>query len=64
MLNNGCRDNYMLNLGFHKAFATNSHSIQVLRDKCTLQEEQPDIFIVNLTLCVGSLANFTLGFIW
>ena len=27
----------------------------------TLTKKQPDSFIVNLTLCLVSLANFTLG---
>ena len=51
MLNNGFRNNYMLNSGFHKALTANSHSIQVFRDNSTLQKEQPGSFIVNLTLC-------------
>ena len=41
MLNASFRNNLILKF---KAFATNSHSIQ------QLQKEQPDSFIVNLTL--------------
>ena len=69
MLNNGFRDNYVLNSGFHNNFRLNSgfcHKFTLnlgFRDNCTLQEEQPDSFIVNLTLFLGSLANFTLRFI-
>ena len=59
MLNNGFRDNYALNSGFHNKLTLNLG----FRDNCTLQKEQPDSFIVKLTLCLGSLANFTLRFI-
>ena len=70
MLNSGFRDNYMLNSGFHAKFRLNScfwHQFKLnlgFRDNCTLQEEQPDSFIVNWTLFLGSLANFTLRLIW
>ena len=66
MLNSGFRDNYMLNSGFHNKFRLNSGFCTNLgfRDNCTLQEEQPDSFIVNWMLFLGSLANFTLGLIW
>ena len=37
-------------LALIQVFATNSHSIKVFRDNCTLQKEQLDSFIVNLTL--------------
>ena len=53
MLNSGFRDNYMLNSGFHNKFRLNSgfcHKFKLnlgFRDNCTLQEEQPDSFIVN-----------------
>ena len=47
--NSGFCHKFTLNLGF--------------RDNCTLQEEQPDSFIVNLTLFLGYLANFTLRLI-
>ena len=60
MLNSGFRDNYMLNSGFCHKFKLNLG----FRDNCTLQEEQPDNFIVKWTLFLGSLANFTLGLIW
>ena len=62
MLNNGFRDNYMnyasfrLSLGFCHKFTLNSG----FRDNYTLQEEQPDSFIVILTLWLGYLAIFTL----
>ena len=71
MRNSGFHDNYMLiNSGFHTKFRLNScfcHQFKLnlgFRDNCTLQEEQPDSFIVNWTLFLGSLANFTLGLIW
>ena len=70
MLNSGFRDNYMLNSGFHNKFRLNSgfcHKFKLnlgFCDNCTLQEEQPDSFIVNWMLFLGSLANFTLGLIW
>ena len=53
MLNSGFRDNYMLNSGFHNKFRLNSgfcHKFKLnlgFRDNCTLQEEQPNSFIVN-----------------
>ena len=53
MLNSGFRDNYMLNSGFHNKFRLNSgfcHKFKLnlgFRNNCTLQEEQPDSFIVN-----------------
>ena len=70
MLNNGFPDNYVLNSGFRNKFRLNSGFCQKFtlklgfRDNCTLQEEQPDSFKVNLTLFLGSLANFTLRLIW
>ena len=70
MLNNGFRDNYVLNSGFRNKFRLNSgfcHKFTLnlnFRVNCTLQKEQPDSFIVNLTLFLGSLANFTLRLIW
>ena len=70
MLNSGYRDNYMLNSGFHNKFRLNSgfcHKFKLnlgFRDNCTLQEEQPDNFIVNWMLFLGCLANFTLRWIW
>ena len=70
MLNSGFRDNDMLNSGFHNKFRLNSgfcHKFKLnlgFRDNCTLQEEQPDSFIVNWMLFLGSLANLTLGLIW
>ena len=69
MLKSGFRKNYMLNSGFHNKFRLNScfcHQFKSnlgFRDNCMLQEEQPDSFIVNRTLFLGSLANFTLGLI-
>ena len=53
MLNNGFRDTNMvfrLSQGFCNKFTLNLG----FRDNFTLQEEQPDIFIVNLTLCLAS----------
>ena len=53
MLNSGFRDNFMLNSGFHTKFRLNSclcHQFKLnlgFRDNCTLQEEQPDSFIVH-----------------
>ena len=70
MLNSGFRNNYMLNSGFHNKFRLNSdfnHKFKLnlcFRNNCILQEEQPDSFIVNWTLFLCSLANFTLGLIW
>ena len=70
MLNNGFRYNYVLNSGFRNKFRLNSgfcHKFTLnlnLRVNCTLQQKQPDSFIVNLTLFLGSLANFTLRLIW
>ena len=70
MLNNGFRDNYVLNSGFRNKFRLSSgfcHKFTLnlnFRVNCTQQEEQPDSFIVNLTLFLGSLANFTLRLIW
>ena len=70
MLNSGFLDNYMLNSGFHNKFRLKSgfcHKFKFnlsFRDNCTLQEEQPNSFIVNSTLFLGSLANFTLKLIW
>ena len=61
MPKSGFRDNYMLNSGFHNKFRLNSdfcHKFKLnlgFRDNCTLQEEQPDSFIVNWTLFLGSL---------
>ena len=66
MLNNGFHDNYVLNSGFHNKFRLNSgfcHKFTLnlgFRHNCTLQEEQPDSFIVNLMLFLDILANFTL----
>ena len=66
MLNNGFLDNYVLNSGFRKKFRLNSgfcHKFTLnlnFRVNCTLQEEQPESFIVNLTLFLGSLANVEL----
>ena len=47
---------FTTNSGLIQVFATNSHSIQVFATTahCT---EQPDSFIVNLTLFLGSLAS-------
>ena len=70
MFNSGFRNNYKLNSGFNNKFRLNSgfcHKFKLtlgFRDNCTLQEEQPDTFIVNWTHFLGSLANFTLGLIW
>ena len=70
MLNIGFRDSYVLDSGFHYKFRLNSgfcHKFTLnlgFRDNCTLQEKQPDSFIVKLTLFLGSLANFTLRLIW
>ena len=53
MLNNGFRAKNMvfrLSQGFCNKFSLNSG----FGDNFTLQEEQPDSFIVNLTLCLGS----------
>ena len=61
MPKSGFRDNYMLNSGFHNKFRLNSdfcHKFKLnlgFHDNCTLQEEQPDSFIVNWTLFLGSL---------
>ena len=60
VLNSCFHNKFRLNLGFCYKFTLNLG----FRHNCTLQEEQPDSFIVNLTLFLGSLANFTLRLIW
>ena len=48
-----------LNKGFCNKFILN----QAFRDNCRLQQEQPDSFLIYLTLVLGSLANIVLRMI-